>query len=523
MADAARSITTTFVACVLLLSSAVGSAQSDADTGTGVAPAELGPTERASTIDPRLATLGGGTFTSLTPSDRLDIGGGEPLTLGQVLTSVERHHPTLEAALERVRAAEGEQLAAEGGFDLSLTATGWAAPQGYYDWGRADVQLDQPTPLWGTTFSAGWRIGRGGDIPVYYGQYQTLDLGEARVGVRVPLWRDGPIDGRRARMWRAGHTTDAERADLDARILQIRLDATQYYWTWVAAGRKYRVASELLDLAEDRDAQIAARVRAGALPAIESLENRRVIVGRRASLVSARREVERAAIALSLYTRHDDGRPRVMPPSRMPEPSAPPDPLVANVRAEVEAAWARRPEMERYRALLDRQRVSVELAENQLSPRIDLGVGASVDLGSGTAVEQDVLGTPVVEGSVLVSFPLQFREARGGIARTRAELAALHADAQLLRDRIAAQVQDAFSAVRAAEERVALAREAANVEAAVAEAERRRFELGATELFIVNMREQNAAAARAVLVDAEAVLEIAHAQWRAATARSVSP
>jgi hypothetical protein len=123
--------------------------------------------------------------------------------------------------------------------------------------------------------------------------------------------------------------------------------------------------------------------------------------------------------------------------------------------------------MERYRALVEQQRVSVDLAENQLSPRIDLSVGTSVDLGSGTAVEQDVLGTPVVEGSVLVSFPFQLREARGGIARTRAEL-------------------------------------------------------GATELFIVNLREQNAAAARAILVDARAVLQIAHAQWRAATARPAS-
>jgi outer membrane protein TolC len=508
MRSTVRYATAILIAMLLSLSVARATAQSD-----GTAPIDP-------RIDPRLASLG--SFSPLSPSDRVDIGGAEPLTLGQVLASVERHHPSLEAAQQRVRAAEGEQLAAEGGFDLSLTATGWAAPQGYYDWGRADVRLDQPTPLWGTTFSAGWRIGRGGDIPDYYGQYETLDLGEARVGVRVPLWRDGPIDSRRARMWRAEHASDAERATYDARILQMRLDATQAYWSWVAAGLRYRIASELLDLAEQRDAQIAARVRAGAIPAIESLENRRVIVGRRATLVSARRDLERAAIALSLFTRRDDGRPRVMPPSRLPEEMSLPEPLRANVRAEVEDAWARRPEMERYRALVEQQRVSVDLAENQLSPRIDLSVGTSVDLGSGTAVEQDVLGTPVVEGSVLVSFPFQLREARGGIARTRAELAALRAEAQLLRDQLAAQVQDAFSAVRAAEERVELAREAAEVEAAVAEAERRRFELGATELFIVNLREQNAAAARAILVDARAVLQIAHAQWRAATARPAS-
>lgn len=470
-------------------------------------------------FDPRVGTFPGGyRLPPLEPSRRVDVGGDEPLALGQVLASVERHHPTLESARQRVRAAEGEQLAAEGGFDLGLEARGWASPEGYYDWGRADVSLEQATPLWGTSVYAGWRVGRGGDIPDYYGRYRTLDLGELRAGVRVPLWRDGPIDSRRARIWGAAHATDAEEASLEARRLTMRLDATRAYWTWVAAGLRYEVLAELLALAERRDGQIAARVSAGAIPPIESLENRRVIVSRRTSLVSARRALEQAAIALSLHVRRDDGRPHVVDAGRVPTELTRLETLTVSLRQEVEAAWGRRPELERYRALVERQRVAVDLAENQFSPRIDLSVGASIDIGSGSTTERQRLGPAVLEGSVRVSFPLQFREARGGIARTRAELGALRADAQLARERIATQVQDAFSAVRAAEERLELARQSAEIAWAVADAERRRFELGATQLFIVNLREQAAGEARAVLVDAEALLHMAHAQWHAAIA-----
>ncbi len=459
----------------------------------------------------------------LPSSDRVDVGGGDSLTLGQVLASVERHHPSLESARQRVRAAEGEQLAADGGFDLMVSARGWAAPEGYYDWGRADVALEQPTPLWGSSVYAGWRIGRGGDIPGYYGQYETLDLGELRVGVSVPLWRDGPIDARRARIWRAEHATDAEYARLGAQRLQMQLSAASAYWRWVAAGRRYAIAADLLDLAERRDAQINARVRAGAIPSIEALENRRVILMRRTSLVSARRSLERAAIALSLFYRRDDGAPRVVRAARVPmtfESLAPPS---TDLRRAVAAAWASRPELVRYEALVRRQRVSVDLADNRLAPRIDLRVGASVDLGAGTDAQQAVLGPAVLEGSVRVSFPLQFREARGGIERSRAELAGLQADAQLLRERIATQVQDAHSAVQAARERLDLARQSAEVAASVAAAERRRFELGSTQLFIVNLREQAAAAALAVLVDAEALAQVAAARWRAATAAGIEP
>lgn len=478
-------------------------------------------------LDPATTTFPGGyRLRPLDPSTRVDVGGGQPLSLGQVLSSVERHHPTLEAARQDLVAAQGQRLAAEGGFDLNLYASGWASPVGYYDWARADVRLDQATPLWGASFYAGWRIGRGGDIPSYYGNYETLDLGELRAGVRVPLWRDGPIDSRRSELWQAEHYEDAQQAGLEARVLRMRLAGTAAYFSWVAAGLTYGVYANLLDLAERRDEQISARVRAGAIPPIESLENRRVIVARRTALVAARRSLERAAISLSLYYRTDAGAPRVPRPSRLPTAMEPSEVPRVNLRREVRGAWERRPEMERYQALIERQRVDVDYYENRFAPRIDVGLQASTDIGAGNgdaatgSPQQATLGPPVVEGSILFSMPFQFREARGGIQYSRAQLAGLRADAQLARETIATQVQDAYSALTAAQERLELAREAAEVAEAVAEAERRRFELGSTQLFIVNLREQAAASARATVVDAEAALMVAFGQWAAATGRT---
>jgi cobalt-zinc-cadmium efflux system outer membrane protein len=468
---------------------------------------------RGEGLDPMTMELPGGyRLTPLEPSERIDLGGGAPLTLERVLASAAQHHPSLEAARQDVRAAQGERLAAESAFDLGLTARAWGSPHGYYDWGRADVMLEQPTPLWGLSLYTGWRIGRG-DIPDYYGEHATLDLGEVRTGIRIPLWQDGPIDARRARLWRAEPGVDVERADLDARALRTRLEAASAYWSWVGAGLRYRVASDLLDLAEARDRQILARVRAGAIPPIEALENRRVIVERRGSLVSARRSLERAAIALSLYYRDDDGRPLLVSPDQLPDAITRRDDLSIDLRRAIADALDRRPELDRFHAMIAGQRVTMELAENRLAPRIDVTLETSLDVGAGTPAENMVLGTPVVEGSVLISFPLQFSEARGGIERTRAELASTRADFQLARERVAAEVADAYSALRAAIERLRLARESADVATAVAEAERRRFELGATELFIVNLREQAAAAARAELADADAALQVAYAQW----------
>ena len=459
------------------------------------------------------------------PLSPLAIGGGESLTLTEVLRSVEAHHPAIDAQRARVRAAEGAHLAAEGGFDPALTARGSIAPMGYYNYGRFDALLTQPTPLWGATFFAGWRIGRGFDVdgygaevPIYYGYDETLDGGELRVGVTVPLWQGGPTDARRAALARTELGVEEREQELAARLLRVRLGATEAYVRWVAAGQRALVADELLRLAEARDAQISSRVAAGAIPAIEHLENRRAILERRQALITARRALERAAISLSLYLRDDHGRPLVVPPVRVPVPSVARDDAGEPLEDATARALARRPELARLRAVRDQAEVALELAENQLAPRIDVTVQTSIDVGSSAdEATRSQLSPPVGEGMLTFSLPLLLREARGRTETARAELAAIDAETELASDQIRIEVADALSALEAARRQVALARESADVASAVAAAERLRFESGATTLLVVNLREAAAAQANVALVDAFAELSLAGAALEAAT------
>ncbi|MBX7192304.1 MAG: TolC family protein [Sandaracinaceae bacterium] len=468
------------------------------------------------------------TMPPLAPMDTLAVGAGAPLALDEVIASVERHHPPLEAAEERVRAADGARLSAEGAFDLTLGTRGSTNVLGYYEYGRLDVSLSQPTPFWGATFVGGWRIGRGfarGGIPDYYRYDETFDAGELRLGVQVPLWRDGPIDARRATLWRAEHNVNATREDRDARQLRVRFAATESYARWVAAGQRYRVALALLSIAEERDAQIATRVRAGAIPAIEHLENRRAILERRQALVSARRLVEQRALALSIYLRDDDGNPLVVSPERLPGALETPGAPLGAEAEDVARALEERPELRRFAAQRRAAEVSVELAENQLSPRVDVSVLGSVDVGGPGVSDperayeiQRTLERPQLEASLTIQVPLQFRDARGRIEQSRAELAVLDAELELARDQIGVEVRDARSAIRAAEENVAITRQSAEVARLVADAERVRFDAGASSLLVVNLRESAAAAAAQAAIDADADLAIAQAAWLAATA-----
>jgi len=430
-----------------------------------------------------------------------------PLSLGDVLESLDRH-PQLVAAAVRVDGAEGAVLTAEGAFDLSLSARGSVMPAGYYNYGRADASLVQPTGLWGTSFFAGWRIGRGWDngIPDYYGYEETLNRGEVRAGATVPLWQNGPIDARRAGVRRAEANRDATAHELRSRKLRLAVVASEAYVRWLAAAKKSLIAAELLRIAEERDAQIRSRVQAGAIPAIEELENQRVMLERRAALVATVRQVERAAIALSLFLRRSDGAPLLVGPDRAPadfdfHPWLAVDPDLPRATA---LAWKERPELARLGPIAEAAQVTRELAENQVSPRLDLTLQGSLDVGRGatTPEARDRLGTPAFEGALTLAIPLQLREARGRVDTASAELRQIEMEVELARNTIEAEVRDAVSAFLNARTTLDLASDSARVAAEVRDAERSRFENGLGTLLMVNLREAAAAQAQAVFVDA---------------------
>lgn len=244
------------------------------------------------------------------------------LELEDVLESVHAHHPRVVAALSRRARAEGEVMAARGGFDPTLSGKAMTRDGDGYGRSEVDVELLAPTPLWGTETYAGYRLGRarGDDVWPTYDPDRTLEGGELRAGIRVPLWRGGPIDERRARI---RTTTLRERAaaqDVASTLLDLRQGAMAAYWQWVAAGRALVASEQLLAIAVQREEQLERTLKAGAVPAIDVVDNRHMRFERMEKLAAAPRKLQRTAYALALYYRSEDGRPE--PPELRRGPAA---------------------------------------------------------------------------------------------------------------------------------------------------------------------------------------------------------
>lgn len=411
---------------------------------------------------------------------------GEELTLKRVLESVERHYPPLLAAMEDRVIAAADVTAAEGRFDVVMKS-GWEGD--YLGTYRNDVYkagMEQATQFQGMTYFAGYQMGRG-SFAGYDGKQQTDLGGEWKAGVKMPLLRDRAIDGRRAELGKAVLGRRIAELGVEQQRLVIRQMATRKYWDWVAAGRRFEVAREVLEVAEKRDAQLKEAARLGQIPSIDVTDNLRAILTRRGQAIEARRGLEMAAIELSLFVRDDGGAPVQVGAEALPAGFPAMGELdEARLKEDIEVAQARRPEIRRLEAQRGQVEVDRRLARNQRMA----GVDVVMSYGRQTGERVVRRGPDDLVASLVFDLAAQRRAAKGKEAAAAAKVAQYGQRERFAREQVEAEVRDAYSAVRAARGRAEVLRAEVEVASELETAERVRFELGEGTLFQVNLREQ---------------------------------
>jgi len=489
--------------------------------GVGLALALVGGVSEAHARKPELDRRPGATETSETTDlgdptvadERAEPGASEAPALARVLRPVVAQYPAILAAEQERASAAGEQMAARGGFDPTIKGKGAWVPEGHYPTRRAEAFVHQPTYVWGSSVFAGYRYGQG-HFAVYDGKAETLDRGEVRAGITIPLLRDGSIDTKRAGLWSSRLAPLVADASVSEKRNEIVRAVTLKYWSWVESGHALRIARYLLRLAEDRNAGIKERVDRGDLAEIEYADNQRAILSRKSAIVSLERVAQGNAIELGFYLSGLTNAPDIAPSAAVPPLPEPPAPTARALEREVDAALARRPDIGRILAQQEQLQIELSLAKNQVAPELDFTAQVAKDLGMGP----ERLEPLEVEVGVVVDVPLTARSARGKRAQVTAKRAKLNLQAAVLRNRIAADIHDAMVAEETARERLSLARTELGLARRLAQAERDAFMLGNTTLLVVNLREQAVADAALKEVTALADYHRAAAVYQSVTA-----
>ena len=303
-----------------------------------------------------------------------------------------------------------------------------------------------------------------------------------------------------------------------AQLLEFVRAATQLYWKWVAAGQALERMRELLRNAQQRVKQIDTRVQAGDLARITGINNQQLIAAREAKIIESQRKVQQAAIKLSLFYRDAQGAPIVADESQLPTtfPKRNP-PAEDTLSSDITRAIQASPELAELDLVIAQANVALRNAQNMMLPKLDARALASKDVGAWASEKGDK--TPfALEAGLYGELPLQRREARGKVTATQGKLAQLHAKRQYVLEKTAAAVQDAVSALRAAEGQIDRAGTNLRLARETLDLGRAQFEAGDIDLIALNIYEKSVTEAQLLLISANERYFDALADYRAALA-----
>lgn len=436
-----------------------------------------------------------------------------PFSLDELHSRIDRTHPLLRGAGAEKTIARGQMLKALGAFEPTLVndtelerfISSTDPSKGTQTVGFNDTLVEALHPL-GFRGSAGFRQAIGDaripDLSFGDGNQQVI------LGGFLPLLRGLMINPERAELQRS--ELAAPRAEIT--IIQARQDlflaAAHQFWDWVAAAKLLDVQKRALAVAEDRYKQVEERAKAGAVAPIDVTEAGQEVHRRREVAITARRLLEQEQFKLSMFL-WDKGSPTIPPLDRVPEfPAERPAPTLGDIRAHKVEAMKERPEVKALEVEARINNIDLGLAKNNLLPSLN------VEAAPARSPEKFVLGLGYRFG-VELRIPLFQRRGRGEVLQAQGQAERLVVAQQYRENQVLVDIDNAFSAIERARERIEEASQALRLVELVEEGERYRFSIGTSSVLFVNLRERNTIDSQSQVIRAKAEYHKALAlyQW----------
>jgi outer membrane protein TolC len=415
----------------------------------------------------------------------------------EVTSSANRNYPQILSYYEKVSAAEGTALGSLGFFDIKLKQNYTDKSRGFYDGKTIDTLLEKELGFMGAKVYGGYRKSFG-NFADYEGSSITNEGGEYRVGARFSLLRNSSIDQNRLGLILANLGILESQIQLETIKKEIERDATKAYWKWISAAKVFHIYEDLYQLSLKRQSQLEEKLKKGDVAQIIVAENKKNILRRKSALAKARQDFENSAIYLSLFWRSENGAPIVPKPNQVPEIHFSLHEIEnsQNVR-DLETALSNRPELRILKIQKEQNFSQLKYAQNLFKPQLDVDLGASKDLGNGSTSRSQANNYVGLDFSI----PLQQREARGKTSEYESKLKSLKYEEQLLGEKIKAELEQIKIQISSIVEMYYNLSQEAELADLLENSEREKFKHGASNFFLVNLREQDTAASKSAAIE----------------------
>ncbi len=421
----------------------------------------------------------------------------EPLTLDVVLKQTREQAPKVLASLEKVTSAREKVRAAEGAFDANLGLDYDRREGGKYPGEVYKGKIEKPLQAFGAKVFGGYRKSDG-TFPVYEGKRVTLDEGEVMAGLSFNLLRNFNIDEKRLKLGLSEFGLEKSEWQNKETLMKLQKEGSLAYWSWVASGHMLKVSQGLLSLAENRQVAFEKRIKRGDLAALYAVENRQYIVKRRTKVRKNQAEFEMAALYLSLYWRNDKGIPQIANFSQLPnldlmEKTDFNDKKI-NIKNLMSASFTLQSLNTEVKAIEKQS----EFFESRFLPEVAVKYEVARDRGQGSST---LIGT---EHKVMVgvNIPIERNLLKGNSAANRAQKRILEHQIRLTQDSLRVKINQLKTKLSAAVDIIQNTKQEVSLGEQLEKGEKKKFRSGASDYFVVNLREQGTFDARLKRIEA---------------------
>ena len=422
-----------------------------------------------------------------------------PLTIGEVLARIELTHPLLRAVGAERAKARAKILKSLGAWEPKVK--NYTQAERYTTWnlttafdipsqhttGYADSTIQVGHP-WGFTVEGGLRSGFGDPAtariafpPDLLGTYsqQHFYYGGLFHFLRDFMMNEEYADFQKAEL--AGPQAEIKVAQ---KRQDLYLAGAVQYWDWQVAVRQTEMVKRALAVAEERLVQIEGLAKGGKVAPLDVIEVNQEVQKRREAAIAAQRKVEYEQYKLSLFL-WENGEPVTPRPEWAPEfQGETPLPTNDDVAGYKVEAKETRPEVRDLYVEAKMNNIDIKLAKNKLLPLFDLEGGPT----KGAADWVVGLGFRV---GLHLEVPLFQRGARGKVMAAEVQQQQLALKQMYAEQQVNLDVDNWLSAIVRARDRVTAATEALRLAKTLEEGERTRFNMGASTVLFVNLRERN--------------------------------
>jgi outer membrane protein TolC len=427
------------------------------------------------------------------------------------------YHPISQQASIQIEKGENEVMKSRGQLDPSLFSNlnqKQLNQQEYYSLLSGGLKI----PTWyGVDFIAGYDQNRGVNLNP---ENKTASDGLMFAGVSVPIGQGLFIDKRRAAIKKSELYAKSTFAEQKLILNNLYYDATISYLQWVNHFNQIQLFQKVFTLANDRFIGVKQSFLGGDVPAIDTLEAFILVQVRNVVLNQAKLNYQNATLELSNYLWFENNTPleitnQLIPPS-IDKLSAQKGIGIDSLNSILRDLKTEHPQLQWYDFKLKQLDVERRWNAEQLKPILNLKYNFLNEPIGG-----DVYGgfsTNNYNWGVYFNIPLFLRESRGRLNITKLTIQETQLEIDVKWLELSSKIRSYHNELIALEQQIRLFNEATANYLILLQAEKRKFSMGESSIFLINSREAVYVQAAIKLIELNVKYQSAVAEFKLASA-----